>query len=132
MLAMDKFQRIGSRAAAAGIFGSLMLGFLKLAMDRLTPGSAQLQFSFEATCALLWPSAILLLGAQTSRGEFALFLLSACLNGGYFVFAVMFFVAVFDKQRRSRSHVLAPVAATRASVHCRKPEESVASSRSIA
>ena len=66
---MDRFQRIAVRAAGAGLTASVLLGTLKLTMDRMAPGSAQLRASFEAVCALLWPSAMLLLGAQTPRGK---------------------------------------------------------------
>ena len=98
---MDRFQRIAMRAACAGIAASVLLGLLKLIMDRVAPGSAQLRASFEAVCALLWPSAMLLLGAQTPRGEAVLFLMSACLNAGYFVFGAMLVAGLIDKFRSS-------------------------------
>ena len=52
---MDRFQRIAVRAAGAGIAASILLGLVKILMDRVAPGSAQLRSSFEAVCAMLWP-----------------------------------------------------------------------------
>ena len=46
---------------------------------------------------LLWPSAILMLGAQTYHGGIVLFLLSSCLNAGYFVLATMLLVMVIRR-----------------------------------
>ena len=87
--AADRFQRMALRAAAAGILASLALISLKFAIAHFAPGSVQLQSPMEAAYLLLWPSAVLLLGAQTAQGGVVLFLLSACLNAGYFVFATM-------------------------------------------
>jgi hypothetical protein len=98
---MARFQRIAVRAASAGVAASAMLGVLKLTMDRMAPGSVQLRTSFEAVCALLWPSAMLLLGAQTPNGQAALFIMSACLNAGYFVFGAMLIAGLLE---RLRSH----------------------------
>jgi len=104
---MDRFQRIAVRAASTGIAASIMLGSLKLIMDRLAPGSAQLRASFEAVCTLLWPSALLLLGAQTPHGQAVLFVMSACLNAGYFVFGAMLIAGLLDKVR-SNAQIGAP------------------------
>jgi len=104
---MDRFQRIAVRAASAGIAASVILGVLKLITDRAAPGSAQLRASFETVCALWWPSAALLLGAQTPRGQAALFVMSACLNAGYFVFGAMLIAGLLDKVR-SQAEAAAP------------------------
>jgi hypothetical protein len=130
-LAFHKFQRIAVFAATAGFAASTILIFLKLAADRLAPANAQLHSSFEAACALLWPSAVILLGAQTFHGGLVLFLLSAVLNAGYFVFASMFFAAVFDKTQ-SRAQVLAPVPVTGRSASHRSAAQRPTSSRSVA
>jgi hypothetical protein len=127
---VEKLQRLARGAAALGFLTSATLMALELAIQRLAPATAQLQSPFEAACVLLWPSVILMLGAQTSHGGIVLFLLSACLNAGYFVFASMLFVATFDKVR-SRAHVLAPVAVTRESTNHRGSER-IRSSRSVA
>lgn len=130
-VALHKFRRIAVFAATAGFAASIFLIFLKLAADRFAPTNIHLQSSFEGACALLWPSAIVLLGAQTFHGGFVLFLLSAILNAGYFVFASMFFAAVFDKAH-SRAQVLAPVSVTRRSSSHRSKAERANSSRSVA
>jgi hypothetical protein len=96
---MARFQRIAVRAASAGFAASALLGVLKLTMDRIAPGSAQLRASFDAVCALLWPSAMLLLGAQTPRGQAVLFVMSACLNAGYFVFGAMLIAGLLERLR---------------------------------
>lgn len=98
---LDRFQRLAVQAACAGITASVLLGMLKLIMDRVAPGSVQLRVAFEAVCALLWPSAALLLGAQTPRGEAALFVMSACFNAGYFVFGAMLVAGLLDRVRSS-------------------------------
>src|SRR5882672_8957345 len=85
---MDKFNDIALRAAAVGFFASVALMSVWWELGRFFPSNPLVQSSFEAVCVLLWPSAILMLGAQTTQGALALFLLSACLNAGYFVFAV--------------------------------------------
>jgi hypothetical protein len=96
---MHRFQRLAVRAACAGITASVLLGVLKLIMDRVAPGSAQFRVAFEAVCALLWPSAALLLGAQTPGGQAAIFVMSACFNAGYFVFGAMLIAGLLDKVR---------------------------------
>lgn len=119
--ALDNLQRVALRAAFAGFLTSVVLILLQFAIGRLAPLSAQLQSSFEAVSVLLWPSAVLLLGAQTSHGGVVLFLLSACLNAGYFVFARLLLVAAGDKMR-SHSRVLAPVAVTEQRAGSRVPK----------
>ena len=125
---MDRFQRIAMRAATAGVSASILLGLLKVSMDRVAPASAQLRASFEMVCALLWPSAVLLLGAQTPRGQAVLFVMSACLNAGYFVFGAMFAAGMLNKVR-SRGQVQAPA---RAYATPRVTVKRVSSTRSLA
>ena len=129
---MDRFQRIAVRAAAAGMAASVMLGALKLTMDRIAPGSAQLRTSFEAVCALLWPSAMLLLGAQTPQGQAVLFVMSACLNAGYFVFGAMLVAGLLEKLRAQRQVAAPASAANRAYSSPRVTVKPVSSSRSLA
>jgi hypothetical protein len=111
---MYRFQRIAVRAAGAGLTASVLLGTLKLTMDRIAPGSAQLRASFEAVCALLWPSAMLLLGAQTPRGEAVIFVMSACLNAGYFVFGAMLIAGLLERLRAPEQVAAHARVATRA------------------
>jgi hypothetical protein len=96
------------RAAIAGFLTCVALALVQFAIGRAAPSDASLQTSFEAACVLLWPSAVLMLGAQTAQGKVVFFLLSACLNAGYFVFAQLLLVAAFDKIR-SHARVLTPV-----------------------
>ena len=116
---MARFQRIAARAAGAGFAASTMLGVLKLTMDRIAPGSAHLRASFDAICALLWPSAMLLLGAQTPRGQAVLFVMSACLNAGYFVFGATLIAGLLERLRASDQVV----------VHARVPARAYSSPR---
>jgi hypothetical protein len=107
--ALDHLQRLALRAAIAGFLTSFALGGLLLLMQRLAPVAALFQTSFEAVCVLLWPSAVLMIGAKSAHGGAVLFLLAACLNAGYFVFAALFIAAAVDRFR-SHSRTLAPVA----------------------
>jgi hypothetical protein len=104
---MYRFQRLAVQAACAGIAASVLLGVLKLIMDRVAPGNPQLRVSFEAVCALSWPSAALLLGAQTPNGQAALFVMAACLNAGYFVLGAMLLAGLLGKVR-SNTQVRTP------------------------
>jgi hypothetical protein len=108
---LDKFNGIALRAAAIGFLASVALVSAWWELGRLLPANAHVQSSFEAVCALLWPSAILMLGAQTTQGAVVFFLLSASLNAGYFVFAVSLFALAVEKVR-SQGRVLAPVSVT--------------------
>jgi hypothetical protein len=128
--ATDKFQRMAFRAAAAGFTASLALISLKFLFAQVAPTSASLQSSMEAAYLFLWPSAVLLLGAQTAHGGVVLFLLSACLNAGYFVFATMLVAAALERLR-SRARIPARVVATRRSANSRLNDR-VRSSRSAA
>lgn len=130
-LIMDRFQRLAVQAACAGFAASVLLGVLKLIMDRVAPGSAQLRVSFEAVCALLWPSAALLLGAQTAQGQAALYIMSACLNAGYFVFGAMLIAGMLDKARSHSSKSPAGVLA-RAYSSPQVSVKRVSSTRSLA
>jgi hypothetical protein len=108
---LEKFNGIALRAAVSGFLVSVALMSAWWELGRLLPANAHLQSSFEAVCLLLWPSAILMLGAQTTQGAVALFLLSASLNAGYFVFAVSLLALGIEKLR-AHSQVLAPVTVT--------------------
>src|ERR1700676_1515998 len=119
--ALDNLQRVALRAAIAGFLTSVGLILLQFAIGRFAPASAQLQAFLEAACVLLWPSAVLLLGAQTAHGGVVLFLLSACLNAGYFVFVALLLTTAFDKIR-SRARALAPVGVTEQRAGHRVPE----------
>jgi hypothetical protein len=128
---LARFQRIALRAAGAGVAASMLLGLLKLTMDRVAPGSAQLRVSFEAACALLWPSAMLLLGAQTAHGQVVLFIMAACLNAGYFVFGAMLVAGLLDKVR-SQSPVMPARVLARAYSRPRVTVKHISSTRSLA
>lgn len=125
-----RIDRLAFQAALAGFFTSAALMLLFYAAQHLSPVANHLQAYFEGASILLWPSALLMLGAQTFQGGAVLFLFSACLNAGYFVIAAMLLVVAVDKIR-SRSQILVPVAMTRDPLTRRIPEP-VRSSRSIA
>jgi hypothetical protein len=93
--ASTQLQRLALRAAMIGFCISLGIMILYMAMLRQGASAGEMRTSLEAICVVLWPSAILMLGARTYHGGTVLFLLSACLNAGYFVLAVMMVVAVF-------------------------------------
>ncbi len=128
--ALDTLQRTAIRAAIAGFLTCVALALVQFAIGRAAP-SASLQTSFEAACVLLWPSAVLLLGAQTAQGKVAFFLLSACLNAGYFVFAQLLLGAAFDKIR-SHARVLAPVTVSSQRLSSRHVTEDIAAPRPVA
>jgi hypothetical protein len=123
--AHEKFQRIARYAACAGVATSVLLAAL-----RFLPGTASLHSSVEVACILFWPSAILLLGAQSLEGGVVLFIVSAILNAGYFVFATMLVAAVFEK-KRARIQAPAKVAVARRSANARLNER-LGSSRTAA
>jgi hypothetical protein len=95
--AVAKLQRLAVRAAVIGLSVSLGIAILYTTMPRLAAGNAGMRTTLEAMCVLLWPSAVLMLGAQTYHGGIVLFLLSACLNAGYFVLASMLLVTIITR-----------------------------------
>jgi hypothetical protein len=129
--ALDTLQRTAVRAAIAGLLTCTALALMQFAIGRAAPSDASLQTSFEAACVLLWPSAVLMLGAQTAQGKVVFFLLSACLNAGYFVFAQLLLVAAFDRIR-SRARVLAPVTVSSQRLSSRQVTEDLGSPRPVA
>lgn len=129
--ALDTLQRDAIRAAIAGFLTCVALAVVQFAIDRAAPSDASLQTSFEAACILLWPSSVLMLGAQTAQGKAVFFLLSACLNAGYFVFAQLLLVAAFDKIR-SHARVLAPVTVSSQRSSSRHVSEDIGSPRPVA
>jgi len=129
--ALDLLQRTAIRAAIAGFLTCVALALVQFAIGRAAPSDTSLQTSFEAACVLLWPSAILMLGAQTAQGKVVFFLLSACLNAGYFVFAQLLLVAAFDKIR-SRARVLAPVTVSSQRLSSRHVTDEIGSPRPVA
>ena len=92
----ENLQRIAFQAAAAGFASSLALLLLYFSVERVS-ASLLLQSALYTACVLLWPSGILLLGAHTAHGGVALFLLSACINSGYFVFMAMLLVTALER-----------------------------------
>jgi hypothetical protein len=94
---VTELQRLAMRAAMIGFSISLGIAILYTTMPRFAAGKTGMRSALEGTCVLLWPSAILMLGAQTYHGGTVLFLLSACLNAGYFVLAAMVFVTVMHR-----------------------------------
>ena len=95
--ALADLQRLAVRAALIGLSVSLGIAILYTAMPRLAAGNTGIRSTLEAICVLLWPSAILMLGAQTHHGAIVLFLLSASLNTGYFVLATMLLMTFIHK-----------------------------------
>jgi hypothetical protein len=96
-LAVAELQRLALRAATIGFSISLGIVILYSATQRFAASKTGMHSSLDAICVLLWPSAILMLGARTYHGGIVLFLLSACLNAGYFVLATMLLVTVIHK-----------------------------------
>jgi hypothetical protein len=94
---VTELERLALRAAVIGFSVSLSIVILYAAISRLGASTTGMRSAIEAICVLLWPSAAFMLGAHTYHGARVLFLLSACLNAGYFVVATMVFVSV--KQR---------------------------------
>ena len=123
--AHKKFQRIAWSAAGAGVATSLLLAAL-----RFLPGTDSLHSSVEVACILLWPSAILMLGAQSTSGGIVLFAFAAILNAGYFVFATMLVAAAFE-EKSARVQKPAKVVAARRSANARL-DERIRSSRTAA
>ena len=95
--AVIELQRLALRAAMMGFSISLGIVILYSATQRFAASNNAMRASLEGICVLLWPSAILMLGAQTYHGGIGLFLLSACLNAGYFVLATMLLVTVIHR-----------------------------------
>jgi hypothetical protein len=106
--AVDELQRLAVRAALIGFSISLGIVILYMAMPRLAGTNSGMRYSLEGICVLLWPSAILMLGAQTYHGGIVLFLLSACLNAGYFVLATMVLVTAIHRFNLAASPLKAP------------------------
>lgn len=129
--ALDTLQRAAIRAAIAGFLTCVALALLQFAIARAAPSGALLQTPFEGACILLWPSAVLILGAQTADGKIVFFLLSACLNAGYFVFAQMLLAVAFDKIR-SHARALAPVTVSRQRLDRRQVTEEIGAPRPVA
>ena len=86
--------------AVCGFSCSVLLVLAHAASARAT-GSA-LQSSLENSFVFLWPSAVLLLGAQSHTGQAILFFFSACLNAGYYTFAALLFYIAAGHLRLSR------------------------------
>jgi hypothetical protein len=101
--AVTELQRLAIRAAMIGFSISLGIAILYTAMPRMAAGKTGMRSALEGICVLLWPSAVLMLGAQTYHGGTVLFLLSACLNAGYFVLAAMVCVTVIDRLKLGAS-----------------------------
>src|SRR4029077_8730910 len=95
--AVSELQRLALRAAMIGFSISLGIVILYGTTLRLAGTNAGMCSSLEGICVLLWPSAILMLGAQTYHGGIVLFLLSACLNAGYFVLVAMMLVTLIHR-----------------------------------
>ena len=95
--AVVEFQRIALGAAVIGCSMSLTVVILYFATQRIAGANAGMRSALEAICVVPWPSAILMLGTQTYHGGIVLFLLSACLNTGYFVLATMVSVIVIQR-----------------------------------
>jgi hypothetical protein len=93
----SQLQRLAVGAAIMGFSVSLGIMYLYLATQPLGVSNTGMRSSLESICVVLWPSAILMLGAQTHHGGTALFLLSACLNAAYFVLATMLIVALIPR-----------------------------------
>jgi hypothetical protein len=77
-------ERIAAWAGSLGLALSVL--FLALYLNAGNSASVVSRAALEPLFILLWPSAILMTGAQTFSGAAILFLLAASLNAGYYVF----------------------------------------------
>lgn len=108
--AVNELQRLALRAAMIGFSISLGIMISYSATQRFASSNTGMRASLEGLCVLLWPSAILMLGAQTYHGGIVLFLLSSCLNAGYFVLATMLLVMVIRRFNFAACPLKAPAA----------------------
>ena len=86
---LTELQRLALLVAVMGFSISLAIMILYMATPQVAATAVRIRPALDAISVLLWPSAIIMLGAQTYHGGTLLFLLSACLNAGYFAVASM-------------------------------------------
>ena len=94
-------ERIAAWAAGAGFGFSALAMLLYQAASNGAWGGIELRAAMETLFVFLWPSAILLTGAQTAEGGAILFLFSATLNAGYFVFVSLGAYLLYGKLEAS-------------------------------
>jgi hypothetical protein len=79
-------ERIATWAASTGFAVSALLMISYRDAANSAWGLFDLRAPIQAAFVFLWPSSLLLRGAHTAEGSAILFLFSAALNAGYYVF----------------------------------------------
>ena len=111
-------ERFAAMAAGLGFVVSLvgLLAYVYAGHHPLL--GASFRSSLEASFVFLWPSAILMLGAQSLQGQIVLFLLSASLNAGYFgAIALLVYVVRHKLQTAAQRATPALATARNSSAH---------------
>ena len=107
-------ERIAAWAAATGFgISALLMNAYRDAVNSAW-GLFDQHAPIQAAFALLWPTSILLRGAQSSQGLAILFLLSAALNAAYFVFVSLTAFLLYEKMESGFPASNMSVAAVRA------------------
>jgi hypothetical protein len=94
-------ERIAAWAAGAGFGLSAILMLAYRAVGNGATGGLAFRAAMESAFVLIWPSAILMTGAQSTKGGAILFLLSAALNAAYFVFVSLSAYLLYGKLEKS-------------------------------
>jgi hypothetical protein len=98
-------ERLAAFAAATGFGISVILSAIYVA------AGPELRASLETLFVFLWPSSLLLMGARSITGQAILFVLSAALNAGYFVFLALGAYSVYYKLSSASEQISAAVPA---------------------
>ena len=98
-------ERLAAFAAACGFGISVILCAIYVA------AGPELRASLETLFVFLWPSSLLLIGSRSITGEAILFVLSAVLNAGYFVFLAMGAYSIYYKLSSASEQISAAVPA---------------------
>jgi hypothetical protein len=94
-------ERIAAWAAGAGFgLSALLMLVYRAAAENATTGY-DLRTAMETAFVFIWPSAILMTGAQSTQGGAILFLFSATLNAAYFVFVSLSAYLLYGKLEKS-------------------------------
>jgi hypothetical protein len=90
-------ERIATWAAGTGFGLSALLLLVYRAAANGAWGGIEFRSALEAAFVLVWPSSILMKGAQSSQGGAILFLFSAALNAAYFAFVSLSAYLLYGK-----------------------------------
>ena len=109
-------ERAALTSAACGFAISFIFLAIRGVSTELQTSSAYAPTSIDAALVFLWPSSVLLWGAQSVQGKIVLFLLSAFLNAGYYTFVALSVCGILEKFR-SRNLVSVKVVAEEHRAH---------------